>query len=247
MRFGYEDNDTERHYTAHLDLEAAMLRLAGTVLAVTVAFVMPTCAQSLPSDCDGSALDRNVPPDRVVKSCTSVIDAGLAAGDNLSLVYFNRGTAYFAVRQLALAVKDFDQAISLTPSFAAAISQRGTAYSVMGQPARAIQDFDQAIKLNPTKAGPYGNRGTVYMKLGQFQRAIEDYDQAIKFDPTNAAFFANRGSAYAALGQFDKAIQDYDQALKLKPDFSDVASDRCHALLDAGRKPDMGCPTSEQP
>jgi tetratricopeptide (TPR) repeat protein len=224
-----------------------MFRLTMAIFALTVALATPMHAQSqsLPSECDGSALDRNIAPNRVIASCTAVIDAGLTKGDNLSLAYFNRGTAYFAVKQFALALKDFDEATELRPSFASAYGQRGTTYAAMGQPERAIQDFDQAIKLAPNQAGGYANRGTAYAQLGQFQRAIEDYDQAIKLEPDDAVVFANRGNAYANLSQFDRAIQDYDEALKLKPDFAEIALTRCHALIDAGRTPDASCPASD--
>lgn len=218
--------------------------VVSTILALTSAD-MSAHSQPALTACDDSLLGK-IAPDQMITNCTAVIDGGVIRGDELASAYFERGTSYAMKRQLSVALKDFDEAIRLKPDFAAAISQRGTIYGEMDEPARAVQDFDLAIKLDPTKAGGFANRGVAHAKLGQLQLAIEDFSQAIKLEPDNAVDFENRGNAYATIGQFDRAIQDYDQALKLEPALTEARSMRCHALIDAGRKPDESCPVSAQ-
>jgi len=171
-------------------------------LLAFVAYITATAlaqSQPMPTKCDDSLLGK-IPPDEMIASCTALINAGTAKGDELASAYFERGTSYVVTRQFPLALKDFDEAIRLKPDFTAAIGQRGTTYGEMGQPSRAIQDFDLEIKLDPTHGGGYANRGTANAQLGQIQRAIEDFDEAIKLDPENEIDFANRGNAYANLG-----------------------------------------------
>ena len=52
-------------------------------------------------------------------------------------------------RQYEPALRDFNEAIRLNPSFALAYSNRGSAYSGLQQYELAVQDYSQAIRLRP--------------------------------------------------------------------------------------------------
>ncbi|MBR4384309.1 MAG: tetratricopeptide repeat protein, partial [Selenomonadaceae bacterium] len=100
--------------------------------------------------------------------------------------YYNRGTAYAALKQHEQAIQDFDKAIQLNPNYAEAYNNRGVAYRHLKQHERAIQDFDKAIQLDPNDAAAYSNRGAAYGELKQYERAIQDYDKAIQLHPNYA-------------------------------------------------------------
>lgn len=97
--------------------------------------------------------------------------------------YAARAEAYLALKQSALAIKDFDRVIALDPNNTTAYSDRGIANSDLGRYYDAISDFGEAIRLK--KDGDsylpnlYENRGDAYMKLANYRSAIEDYDQAL--------------------------------------------------------------------
>jgi tetratricopeptide (TPR) repeat protein len=101
-------------------------------------------------------------PDLSISGCTAIIQSGRQTQQNLSVVFYNRGNAYFRKGQLHRAIADYDQAIRLNPNYAEAFNYRATTYHTMGQTDRAIEDLDQAIRLNPNFAAAFYNRGVAY-------------------------------------------------------------------------------------
>ena len=57
------------------------------------------------------------------------------------------------------AISDFDQTLSLKPSYAEAYGARGETKNLLGHPKEAISDFDQAIHLDPDNPKHYYIRG----------------------------------------------------------------------------------------
>ena len=71
-------------------------------------------------------------------------------------------------------MQNFEQAIKLNPSYAAAYYNRGTAYALKHDYDRAIADFDQAIKLKPGNAAALYDRALAYGAKGDLDRAIAE-------------------------------------------------------------------------
>ena len=141
-----------------------------------------------------------------------------------------RGNAYRSKGRYDRAIQDFDQAIGLSPNYAAAYFGRALAYQDKMQwdfdayldeeryEDRALKDYDEAIRLAPGNRAAYNNRGNVYKSKRQYGRAIKDYDEAIRLDPDEAMYVKNRGNAFRVTGQYDRAVADYRKVLTLKVD-----------------------------
>ena len=90
----------------------------------------------------------------------------------------NRGVEKVAKADYNGALRDFNQAIKLSPKFPEAYLGRGTVYSIQGKRTTAIQEFTRAIKLNPKFAEAYLYRADDYLQLGNRKLAIADLKQA---------------------------------------------------------------------
>ena len=95
---------------------------------------------------------------------------------------FREGTDLLQQPHLESAIRAFDKAIQLDPSFSVAYYSRGYAYGELGQHERAVQDFDKTIQLHPSYAAAYGNRGYAYGELGQDAKADADKAKACSLD-----------------------------------------------------------------
>jgi len=164
---------------------------------------------------------KSVDSDTRITGCTAIIQAGLLkdllTSENLSIIYVNRGTAYFNKGDLDRAIQDYDQAIRLNPKDMSAYYSRGGAYNKKGNYDRAIQDLNEAIRLNPNDKSAYVVRGDTYKEKRDYDRAIQDFNEVIHLDPTDARAYSDRGSANIGKDDYDHAIQDYDQAIRLRP------------------------------
>src|SRR5882724_8140385 len=61
--------------------------------------------------------------------------------------YEIRGSAYFALGELDLALADFSQAVHFAPGFSSHYRDRGEVYAAMEQYDKALEDYNQAIRL----------------------------------------------------------------------------------------------------
>jgi tetratricopeptide (TPR) repeat protein len=115
------------------------------------------------------------------------------------------------------AIAEYNEAIRLDPTLAAAFDARGDAYYYKGEYDRAIADYSEAIRLDPKYAAAYSDRGLAYAKKGSYERAIADLSDAIRLAPNSARYFNLRGYVYYSKGDYSKATSDYKEAVRKSP------------------------------
>ena len=64
------------------------------------------------------------------------------------MTYSNIGNAYYASRQYARAIANYDAAIRLKPDYAGAYRNRAMAERASGKPAAAVADENKAKRLS---------------------------------------------------------------------------------------------------
>ena len=137
------------------------------------------------------------------------------------VAYNSRGIAFETKGQFDKAIKDYDKAIALSPSYYEAFFNRGTAFETKGQLDKAIVDYDKAIALNPSYYEAYANRGMIYEKMGQPDKAIEEYHKTITLDPSSHEAYYNLGVLYGKAGLLDKAMESFNASLAINPNRTD--------------------------
>jgi serine/threonine-protein kinase len=146
-------------------------------------------------------------------------------------VWFLRGAARHAVRDLDGAIADYDEALRLRPADVHALVNRGVAKFEKGDVHGARADYDRALALDPQSAPAHLNRGNAEP---DFERAMSDFARALELDPESVPAWASRGLRRASAGDFKGAIADYDRALRIDPDNSGVLTNRGEALRSLG-------------
>ena len=126
-------------------------------------------------------------------------------------VYNNRGYVYFAKKDYARAIADYDRAIKVDPKDALIYHNRGLAYSDTRDFDRAIADFSEAIKLDPNYAVALNKRGIAYYAKRDYDRAIADFERGGPARPEICrGVLQPRQRVCREAGQDDRAIADYD-------------------------------------
>lgn len=70
-------------------------------------------------------------------------------GDALAAVYNALGFAYFAQEQYDLAMKQYKEALKLSPEYVTAINNLGHSYERKQLTGKALEMYDQALSLDP--------------------------------------------------------------------------------------------------
>jgi len=93
------------------------------------------------------------------------------------------GEALAGKGQVDDAIRQFQEAIRLSPGFAQAHYNLGYQLAVLGQINEAIRQFQEAIRLKPNYARAHNNLGAALVELGQIDEAIRQFQEALRLEP----------------------------------------------------------------
>lgn len=156
--------------------------------------------------------------DKVIAACSSIIKDPKGDKHDLAIAYKNRGDAYDDKAEYELALKDYDQALVITPDNAELFNSRGATRTALWQFELAIEDFDRAHELAPRKATTLSNRCFAEAANGKLEQALADCNAALELHPRRLATFASRAFVFLKLRRVDDAIADYTKVLSKRPD-----------------------------
>lgn len=117
------------------------------------------------------------------------------------------------------AVKDFDAALKMAPSFPEAHANRGVALQEMGRLEEALAAEDRALSYRADHATAHFNRGNILDALGRHEDAVAAFGRALRTRPQFPEALLNRGNALIARGELIEALKDFRRALELRPQF----------------------------
>lgn len=125
-----------------------------------------------------------------------------------------QGVANGSASGPAAARAEFETALKLDESVAAARYQLGVVLLTSGDAAGAEAAFLKATEVEPRWASGHIGLGSAYYGEGKFAEAIAAYRRATGIEPNNAAALAGLGLARAGKGDKD-GVKDIERAMKL--------------------------------
>lgn len=136
------------------------------------------------------------------------------------------GLRHFYNREYDEALREYDQAIAISPLRGESYLQRGCVHAAKGSIVQAIADFDKAVAYDPRLATAFLNRGRLRIQTNELGGALEDFERALILKPNDPAAHLNRGICYLKLSQFPQAVSDFERVLKLTnhTDFAEPAN-----------------------
>ncbi len=94
--------------------------------------------------------------------------------------YFQRGILKYKMNDLAGAISEFDNAISINQGYAMAYRNRGLLKYKLNNYDGAMGDYGDAIKINPDYAEAYCNRAECLRKLAEIETDKDKREGYIK-------------------------------------------------------------------
>ncbi len=121
-------------------------------------------------------------------------------------VHNRLATFYNTQQNFAQAIRHYQKAVSINPSFAGAFNSMGYAHRSNDDLESAKVAFARYIELLPDEANPYDSYAELLMEMGQYDESIANYRKSLAIDRNFAASYAGisineslRGDSVSAL------------------------------------------------
>jgi tetratricopeptide (TPR) repeat protein len=160
----------------------ARREMRGLAKVVASAVLVASTAGARADDWDGC---RSNEPDRVIVSCTKVIETPGIDPERLDDALLRRAIGYHNLGQFQRAIRDYDEVIRILPQSntkyrAITHNNRAGVYLELGEPSQGLPDSEKAVQLAPKQPHFWALRGWIDQSLGDRQGAIRDHDAALE-------------------------------------------------------------------
>ncbi len=146
-----------------------------------------------------------------------------------------RAIAAFEAGDIALASRQFQETLELSPSNAEALYFLSVIAYQSGENSQALDLINQAIASRPDAADCHNLHGLILLATGRVEAACNALRLALECEPTFADAANNLGAALEARGDLPGAETAYRRALETAPEFAQAASNLGRVLLSLGR------------
>ncbi len=125
--------------------------------------------------------------------CISIgkLDEAIGAGEDalkkvkiyMPEFYYNLGIAYVGKGEMSSALRNFDRAISLNPSFIFAYNNLGCLLWATSKYSDGIQMFKRALDINNEYGDAHYNLGVAYFYSNQMVDSYREFEKSLQIDP----------------------------------------------------------------
>lgn len=169
-----------------------------------------------------------------VNFATQLLAQPALKGEERSNTLYQRAQGHLALQDSVKAIKDFREAIQVTPSHLGALVDLGSALAAAGQNNEAMNAYNDAVREFPNLPLVYNNRGFFQQSIGKLDGAILDFTKALELDPQFLEAISNRGFVQMNQGNYEAAENDFTQSLTINAAQPSVLSLRAGSKLSRG-------------
>ena len=134
----------------------------------------------------------------------------------LTIYYYNRGIAYFILKQFEKAISDFNRTLIQWPGNFDSYVILGDCYFNKKEYPKAIKYYETAIKIKSNDSNVYFCLGLTECQLKNYQKAISYFSTAISIKK-EVRYYYSRGNTYSLIEDDLKAYDDFSEIIKLTP------------------------------
>lgn len=135
-----------------------------------------------------------------------------------SLAYSTRAQVFLNLNDTVHALKDYAQAIALTPEDDRLYNTRAQVYYEQGKYDLADNDYRKMISLKEGDVMGYMGLGRNANAQKKYEDAIKQFDYVNKLEPSYSSAYSFRAESYIGLKKYNEAIDDVITALGIDQD-----------------------------
>lgn len=157
----------------------------------------------------------------------------------IAVSYLNRGLVRFAKSRYAESLSDYDQLLSIAPSWHWVRLNRALVLQSMGRLQEAVSELDRAVENGYATVSVYRLRADLHQMLGNESAAAADLQLGLHCEPITDQHWVDRGLIQLSSNPIN-AAKDFQNAIDINPRSIDalqklayVYSELLHRIEDA--------------
>jgi tetratricopeptide (TPR) repeat protein len=158
----------------------------------------------------GNFLRKRTPKDQSEVSARSNEEEQLDILEIQKTDLYKKGISHMSDDKMEDAIRDFDLALRLDPSYVDAWIKKGYAHFHLDEFTTAVSCYDKALEIDVNNAEAWNLKGLAFYRLKNYEKAILACENAIDFDPNDGMAWYNL-ACYLVLS---KNVADGLEALK---------------------------------
>jgi protein O-mannosyl-transferase len=170
------------------------------------------------------------------KDPVSFFTDALDASSKNAMALNSRGCLYSDAGRMDQAIKDFDNAISVSPVYSTPYYNKADVYKTIGDDSRAEEYYSLALKYDTLYPNTNILMDNAYISLSAEKIILKKYEEALIIlnkakiaYPLSYKIFNNAGYVYSMLGRYDSALTNFSSAIKLAPNTASYYNNRAKA------------------
>ncbi len=167
-------------------------------------------------------------------------DAVLAVEPTAARVYYDRGKAWYQLKEYENALRDLDEAVKLKPKSGTFLRLRAKLLFLLDRIEEASAAYEIFLAQKREAEEEYWDwlGGAIALKQGNYWEAIAQFNAVLAADSTIARAYNGRGEAWCQMKEYERAWSDFDMAVTVAPENPIHHINRASALMGLGRYAD---------
>jgi tetratricopeptide (TPR) repeat protein len=166
----------------------------------------------------------------------SFFTSALNASSKNAMALNSRGCLYSDAGMMEQAIRDFDNATRICPTYSSPYYNKADVYKTLGYDSRAEEFYSQALKYDTLYRNTNILMDNAYISLSAEKIILKKFDEALvilnkaeSIYPLSYKIYNNIGYVYSSIGKYDSAVYNFSRAIELEPNVASYYNNRAKA------------------
>ncbi|HEX6378446.1 MAG TPA: tetratricopeptide repeat protein [Nitrososphaeraceae archaeon] len=128
---------------------------------------------------------------------------------------YKKGVNYMSNDKLSDAIRSFELALRLDPTYVEAWIKKGYAHFHLRDYSFAISSYDMALNIDPDNHEAWNLKGLAYYKMNNYTKAIECCTKALDSNPSDGLVWYNYACYLTLDGKIDNGMEALKRAIEI--------------------------------
>jgi tetratricopeptide (TPR) repeat protein len=133
---------------------------------------------------------------------------------------YKKGVSHMSDDKMEDAIRDFDLALRLDPTYVDAWIKKGYAHFHLDEYTTAVFCYDKALEIDLNNAEAWNLKGLAFYRLKNYEKAIQACENAIDFDPNDGMAWYNLACYLVLNGNVADGLEALKRSIEIDISFA---------------------------